>query len=135
MVLPLDAELNLRYWPSSETFNYIDGTDAWPGDFEILITPPSPNKLPIMQQVLAREGATIREADEIFVIGYSLPSTDGDQWDLIREAVSARATAVPALTIVNHSAPPEYFDDLCGLFQPLTTRTFNAGFADFALQM
>ena len=97
MVLPLDADLNLRYWPSSKTFNYIAGTDGETHDFEILITPPSPNKRPIMQQVLARERAAITEADEIFVIGYSLPSTDGDQWNLIREAVCARATAVSAL--------------------------------------
>jgi hypothetical protein len=134
MVLPLDADLNLRYWPSSKTFNYIDGADEWPRDFEILITPPSPNKRPLIQQVLARESAAIREADEIFVVGYSLPRTDKDQWGLIRKAVDARLTTVPTLTIVNHSAPPEYFDDLCRLFMPLTSRNFNAGFADFAVQ-
>jgi hypothetical protein len=46
MFLPLDADLKIRYWSNSKTFNYISRRDDLPRDVEILIAPPSPQKPP-----------------------------------------------------------------------------------------
>lgn len=131
MVLPLDAAGQLRYWRSTSTFNYISRPNELPRDYEILIAPPSPNKPLVLQQALDDEATAIQSADEVFVIGYSLPRTDADQRNLIQEAVERRKKPVESLTIVNYQAGTQYFRDTRELFRPRSTREFNAGFADF----
>jgi len=113
-------------------FKYISLPDQLPDDVEILIAPPSPTKLLIMPQTRSLEFDAIREADEVFVVGYSMPMMDRDQWDLISRARKARNAAIQRLTIINRCASPEYIADMRSLFQPQTTRIFNDGFADFA---
>jgi hypothetical protein len=134
MIVPLSNSLELRYWTSANTFNYISLPDQLPDDVEILIAPPSPTKLLIMPQTRSLEFDAIKEADEVFVVGYSMPRTDRDQWDLISRARKARNTAIQRLTIINRGASLEYIADMRSLFQPQTTRIFNDGFADFAAQ-
>src|SRR5271154_2196894 len=58
-----------------------------------------------------------KQADEVFVIGYSLPKTDQDQWNFIDSAVRARSVAIPKLTIINYNSPSEYFQDIWSLFR------------------
>jgi hypothetical protein len=131
MVVPLDANLRLRYWRSANTSNYIACANQYRRDYEILIAPPSPGKPLIMQDALTNESAAIWDADEVFVIGYSLPLTDGDQRNLIREAVQSRDRAIESLTIVSYNAQPQYFEEISELFAPRSARHFNSGFADF----
>jgi len=85
-----------------------------------------------MQQAISEEFEAIGAADEVFVLGYSVPRTDQDQWNLISRAVRGRNTKIRILTVVNFNASVEYFDDIRELFQPQTTRTFNDGFAAFS---
>jgi hypothetical protein len=132
MLLPLDNILDLRYWGISDPFHQIQFTGGWPGYVEVLIAPPSPTKAPIMPQVRSAESDAIRIADEVFVIGYSLPSTDRDQWKLIDEAVKARSVGISKLTIINYNSPPEYFQRVVSLFRPHSTCNFNHGFAEFS---
>src|SRR5579859_7262701 len=56
------------------------------------------------------EAAALAEADEIFVIGWSVPETDIDQADLIERAVGERRKPLQNLTVVNWNAPATYFD-------------------------
>ena len=132
MFLPLDADLKIRYWSSPKTFNYISRADDLARAVEILIAPPSPRKPQIMQQAISEEFEAIGAADEVFVLGYSVPRTDQDQWNLISRAVRRRKTKIRILTVVNFNASVEYFDDIRELFQPQTSRTFNDGFAAFS---
>jgi hypothetical protein len=139
MVVPLECRWepgthwDLRYWPT-DPFKAVhfpdDGLSS--SRVEMLIAPPSPTKPPIMPQVLSAESDAVSKADEVFVIGYSLPKTDQDQWKLIDDAVKARSVAIPKLTIINYNSPPEYFQHIWSLFQPQCVCTFNGGFAKFS---
>jgi hypothetical protein len=140
MVVPLESrwELDtgihwdLRYWPTEpfKSVHFPDGVGA--SRVGIMIAPPSPTKPPIMPQLLSAESDAVSKADEVFVIGYSLPETDQDQWKLIDSAVRARAVPIPRLTIINYNWRPEDFQRICCLFRPRCVCTFNHGFAEFA---
>jgi hypothetical protein len=133
MLLPLTSDLKLRYWPSALTFNYVVRPDDWPRDVKILIAPPSPQKPEVLRQAVSDEFDAIESADEVFILGYSLPKTDTDQRDLIGKAVKERRTQIERLTIVNRNAPDDYFEDVTELFDPQETpQRFNNGFFDFA---
>jgi hypothetical protein len=122
MILPNNSELG--YWQGSDPFRE-----------EIMIAPPSPTKPSIIAQLRDAEIDAVTKADEVFVIGYSMPRTDGDQWNLIEHAVGDRAAIsgpISKLAIINYNAPPEYFRDIRSLFQPQSVRTFNGGFAEFS---
>jgi hypothetical protein len=136
MVLVLDNDCGLRYWPSTHTFNYISGADTWPRDFAIHIVAPTPDKPPIMQQVLSNEEEALKKAEEMFVIGYSLPKTDRDQQSLIKKVVSQRErrSAIKRLTVVNYGEQPSYFEMLSDLFKATSIRKFNDGFEAFVAQ-
>jgi len=132
IVIPLNRDLELRYWPSSDPFHKISFPGGSPRDVEIMIAPPSPAKLSIMPPVCSAEFDAVSKADEVFVVGYSLPKTDQDQRNLIRDAVNARRTPVSKLTVINYNAPPAYIEDIRGLFQPRSIRTCNEGFVNFS---
>jgi hypothetical protein len=85
-----------------------------------------------MPQVLSAESDAVSKADEVFVIGYSLPKTDQDQWNLIDAAVKARRSPIPKLTIISHNSPTEYFQRVWSLLRPQCICTFNHGFAQFS---
>jgi hypothetical protein len=132
ILVPLDSNLDLRYWKSSDPLDMISFPDAWPAYVQILIVPPSPTKPSVMPRLRDAEINAVTEADEVFVIGYSLPKTDRDQRNLIDDAVRARGVAIPKLTIINYHAPAEYLQEVGSLFRPQSIRTFNEGFARFS---
>lgn len=130
MLLPLTSDLKIRYWPASRTFNYARRPGDLPRDVKILIVPPSPEKPEVVRQAISDEFEAFKSADEVFVLGYSLPRTDQDQRDLIMRAVKERTTRIRMLTIVNFNAPMEYFDDVRELLEPREVQIFNDGFID-----
>jgi hypothetical protein len=141
MVLPLSRKLELRYWAASNPFQSINFSQPGSLDFgspnvEILIAPPSPTKSSVMPRLRAAEIDAIAKADEVFVIGYSLPETDQDQRELIKDAIGKRSGSISKLTAVNYIVNDEesarYFKDLENLFQPQSTEKCNKGFAKFA---
>jgi hypothetical protein len=97
---------------------------------KILIAPPSPQKPEVLRQATYDEFEAIKSADEVFVLGYSLPKTDQDQRNLVRRAVKERNTPIRRLTVVNFKASEEYFDEVQELFEPREMRRFNEGFVD-----
>lgn len=135
MVVALDNHNQLCYWPAANTFNYISRPGELPEDFEPFIVPPSLSKLGIMQQIQSLESDAIAKADQVFVVGYSLPRTDQDQRSLISAAVESRKETIQELTIVNKNASAEYLDDVGSLFRPEKVRIYNDGFADFIAQL
>ena len=138
MVVPLNGNMELRYWAIADPFHPISFPDLTGSpDFgspnvEVVITPPSSAKSPVMAAPRSVECDAIKSADEVFVIGYSLPKTDQDQWNLIDDAVRARSVAIPKLTIINYNSSPEYFRHIRSLFRPQSICTFNHGFAEFS---
>ena len=129
MLLPLDGDMKIRHWRSTNTFNYAQWNNDLPRDFEILIAPPTPDKQPVMQNILEQEKEALAAADEIFLLGYSLPRTDTDQRDLIKRALRGNKS-LGQLIIVNYGADDSYFRDMSELFGCEATR-FNEGFLKF----
>ena len=87
-----------------------------------------------LREVRKKEAIAIAEADEVYVLGWSMPETDKDQECLIRSAVAERSERIQRVTIVNRGAPPEYFRRVAQAFDAEIGRlqVFNAGFAEFA---
>ena len=74
----------------------------------------------------------IREADEVFVIGWSVPRTDAYHEALVRVCCEERRAPVHRAVIVNHHAPIEFFAKVRSLLShPTTIETYNEGFANF----
>jgi hypothetical protein len=89
---------------------------------------------PFLREARQREETAIGEADEIYVLGWSLPKTDSDQEYMIRSVVSRRATPFQRVTVVNLAASVDYFrrvQDIFGVEQS-AVRTYNSGFREFA---
>lgn len=137
MVIPLTSEGHLRYWATTANFNHIQRPNEMPCDHGIFIIPPSSDKrtdMPFLEQIRQREEQAITEAEEMFIIGYSLPLTDNDQSTLIRRAARRRRSQLARLVVINYCAPPDYFRRTAELFSFPIERleVYNAGFAGYA---
>jgi hypothetical protein len=79
------------------------------------------------------EQAALETADEIFVIGWSMPASDTSQVELITSAVAKRRGPLQRVTVVNRGEGPAYFTRIAAVFgvQPSALQIYNDGFADF----
>lgn len=77
------------------------------------------------------EKQAIESADVVYIIGWSIPKTDEDQRNLIRESRSGKAPR--QLVVVNRGASPDYFSDVADLFgvDINDMKIYNAGFCEF----
>ena len=72
------------------------------------------------------------EAEEIFILGWSMPRTDAYHEGLIRVCSQHRRQKLSRLVIVNRSAPREYFTRVRAAFGDCgEVEAYNDGFADF----
>ena len=127
-IVPLTKLGAVRYWCSTNNFQRIAVWDEW-AEVVICILPPSSAKRSELSFVKASreaESSALASADEVVVIGWSVPETDDDQVELIEQAVRARSRPLRSLTIVNRNAPQTYFDRLARLFQVFVTRSYGA---------
>lgn len=138
VIVPLDPDGKVSYFHSTETSNWVSlpdeqsGGDVWP-----CILPPTLAKasgLSFLRQARECEERAIAEADEVYVIGWSMPESDADQLCLIRSAVGKRGKPLTHLTIVNWGGEPEYFRRIADVFGFPQSRMqiFNGGFCEFA---
>jgi hypothetical protein len=84
-------------------------------------------------KVREQEEAAILSADEVYILGWSIPRTDGDQECLIRNAVSKRDHSFRQVIVVNQYAGVEYFKRVKDIFsvEGEALRIFNSGFREF----
>lgn len=75
----------------------------------------------------------IADADQVYVLGWSIPATDLDQGSLISAAVAKRKNALERVTVVNLGESPEYYSRIGRLFNVRneSIRIYNAGFSQF----
>lgn len=74
----------------------------------------------------------IRNADEVYVIGWSMPPTDAYHSALIRVCCEERRRPVDRLVVINSQAPVEYFERIQEAFgEPKTLEAHNDGFAQY----
>jgi len=104
---------------------------------EPVILAPRGRKKPerqFLRDVREREEAAVREADEVYILGWSIPRTDTDQEYAIRHVVGKRAKPFQQVTAVNFHADVEYYSRVQDIFQAGRNimRVQNAGFREFA---
>jgi hypothetical protein len=111
--------------------------------FQMAIAPPGAKKLfdagrgdTRGEMLVERQHRAIREADEVIVIGWSLPKTDAYHEGLLRvcchERRLERRPALDRAVIVNCGAPIEYFERIRSVLgEPKDLDTHNEGFANF----
>jgi hypothetical protein len=112
--------------------------------FDIAIAPPGAKNLftyspaghvrgdPRGVALAEHQHQAIREADQVFVIGWSVPKTDAYHEALVRVCCEERRAPVDRAVIVNYHAPIDYFAKVRSLLNhPTTIETYNEGFANF----
>jgi hypothetical protein len=143
--LPLtNAEsLDLDYWRAEKqecaNIYYKPQSNANFGEAHgsiFLVPPTAPAKKTrpaFLTKVREAEKAAIREADEVLVIGWSMPVTDQDQICTIRCCVAEREKAFESVTVINRGEHPEYFERIADTFGVTRSRLriFNNGFSDY----
>jgi hypothetical protein len=135
-IVPMTTSGSVRYWCSSHNFQYIALPDEMPTQVGVCILPPSSAKqseLSFVRTSREAESAALASADEVVVIGWSVPETDIDQAELIERTVKARNKPLQSLTVVNRNAPSTYFERLARLFgvDSRSLRIYNSGFIEF----
>jgi hypothetical protein len=90
--------------------------------------------LGFLKSTLCKEEEAVREAEDFYILGWSLPKTDRDQLDLIKRAVAARRGHIGRVVVVNLDAKPDYFGHVQETFGVAKSNLeiHNAGFRDFA---
>jgi hypothetical protein len=107
--------------------------------FALAIAPPGAKKLfdthrgdTRGETLVERQRQAIREADEVFVLGWSLPKTDEYHEALLRACCYERRWPLDRAVIVNCRAPIEYFHKIRSVLgEPTNLDTHNEGFANF----
>ena len=140
VVLPLSDDGALRYLPTTNLPPWVQLTNDFPINVEPVILTPRGAKKPdrqFLRDVREREESAILKADEIYVLGWSIPKTDSDQECMIRSAVAKRSQSFRQVTVVNVSAGADYYRRVQDIFgvERSAVRTYNAGFRDFATRI
>lgn len=128
----------IGYFGSEEAFKWISipGTNGL-DSVEPYVVPPitaAKSQSPcFIKDVKRLEEEAIVSADEVYIIGWSLPETDKDQESLIRCSIAQRRRSIGSLTAVNRGAPPGYFERVADIFgvSGSALRVFNEGFEAF----
>jgi hypothetical protein len=138
VVIPVTESGGVRYVLSTDTQHWVHNPDDWGFLVEPVILTPRSSKKPereFLANVRLQEEEAIRSAEEVFILGWSIPRTDVDQECLIRKAVSKRAAPFRRVTVVNRNAGVEYFKrvkDIFGVADQNLLQICNSGFEEFS---
>jgi hypothetical protein len=132
----VSANGRVRYIGSRATHPYVRLPGRFPTAISVFIVPPTSRKntdISFLSRIRAKEVSAIEEADEVVVIGWSLPATDSDQVDLIRDAVTKRRKPFKRIVAVNYGADESYYLRVADVFgvRREFVESFNTGLTDF----
>ena len=139
-VLATDGAGAVRYPVTLRPHSEVRFPTFWkPIEVTPLIVPPSDTKntsMPLLRRLRRREETALRNADEVYVLGWSMPSSDKDQIALIKRAVSARRRAFQRVVVVNRGAKENYFRRIGEVFgvPKRSVVRYNEGLQDFLLR-
>lgn len=136
LIVSTTPENQVRYWPSTRTFQAIKLPGEPPRDVGICILPPSSAKssdLSFVKRSREVEEEAVAAADEVVLIGWSVPDSDRDQANLIKRATKRRSGPLKQVTVVNRGETVAYFQRAASLFSidMGVLCVHNAGFEDF----
>ncbi len=135
-ILATDAAGALRYIGTTLTHAYVQPPNRWPIRVAPFIIPPTSKKrtkVPLLTRVREREEDALATADEVFILGWSIPKTDKDQVALIRRAIARRTKPFTRVVAVNYHAADTYYRRVARLFGVAASRVerFDGGILDF----
>jgi hypothetical protein len=87
----------------------------------LYLIPPADSKIrdfEVVKSVRRQEEEAYQTADEVYVIGWSMPSTDSEQVEIIEESFKKRRKPIERVTVINYNAESNYFDrvgKICGV--------------------
>jgi hypothetical protein len=112
---------------------YWSGGDEWKEPYIVPPSPPKGQEVALLRRLREEELQAIADADQVYVLGWSIPATDLDQGSLISAAVAKRKNALERVTVVNLGESPEYYSRIGRLFNVRneSIRIYNAGFSQF----
>lgn len=132
--VPLTPKDEIRY------SDFIEPTAIHPYILAVCILPPTEpgkrTKLAFIEKTWCLERLAVEQADEAYILGWSMPATDQDQICLIRGCVAERKKPLDSVTVVNRGGRCEYFKRIADTFGVVASdlRIFNDGFADYVRQ-
>jgi hypothetical protein len=137
VILPLCAGGTLRYMPTTDLPPWVQPANEYPMTIQpVILTPRGTKKpdRPFLSVVRDREERAVLEADEVYILGWSIPRTDTDQECLIRSMVAKRSQPVQQVTVVNAFAGVDYYRRVAEIFgvEQGSVRTYNVGFREFS---
>jgi len=105
-------------------------------DSGLYLVPPTSAKtsdLEVIQTIRQQEQEALQTADEVYVIGWSMPVTDTVQYEFIKEAVQKRMPPIKRVVAISYGASREYLQRLAAAFQVREEwiEGFNKGFRSF----
>jgi hypothetical protein len=108
---------------------------VWP-DAGLYLIPPTDSKssnLQVLKGIRDQERQAYSTADEVYVIGWSMPSTDRDQVDFIRKCMEERTRPLERVVAINYQAPTAYYADLARVFDVPDSQlaTHDTGFCRY----
>lgn len=137
VILPLSEDGALRYMPTTNLPPWVQQANEFPMTVQpVILTPRGAKKpdRPFLRTVRDQEEAAVLGADEVYILGWSIPRTDTDQECLIRSMVAKRSRPFRQVTVVNAFAGADYYRRVADIFgvEQDTVRTYNAGFREFS---
>lgn len=137
--LAVTAEDRIRYIGTRVDHPYVSLPDRLPTPVAPFIVPPTSHKntdLPLLRQIRALEQAAVESADEILILGWSMPDTDADQEDLIRAAVARRHSHFSRVVAVNFNAEQSYYSRVANVLGVPSSKleVYNDGLQDFLVR-
>ena len=135
-ILCLSAERMVTYYPHFDC-DYVQlPQSSSPAQTGLFIIPPTESKtrkLRFVRSIRDQEKDALKTADEVYVIGWSMPETDSDQTCLIKTSVAHRDQPIERVTVINYGAPPDYFARIGNIFgvDQSRLRVHNAGFNSY----
>lgn len=138
VIAVLDKQLQIAYSPLADFRNGTVPSLSSKSDLMIFIAPPLEEKIGYMkfiQEVKESECNAFIEADEIYIIGWSMPATDEDQRSLIQSSMKKRAKKIKNICVINYNADPDYFHRISEVFDINENKlsVFNNGFEDYLI--
>ena len=138
VVVILDPEMRISYC-SSYNIDKVGFPNGSTKNIGLFLYPPLERKrgYEFIRRIWDEETEAVRAANEIYIIGWSLPMTDAGQTTLITEALKGRRQLLEQITVVNYGAPSGYFDRIASLVQVDQARIIrhNHGFEDYVASM
>jgi hypothetical protein len=135
-VISATAGGHVRYVGSTVTHPSVRFPDELPVRVAPFILPPTSAKqthMPLLCRLRRQEVMALAKANELYVIGWSIPKTDVDQVRLIEEAVAQRRQEFSRVVVVNYGQHEAYYSRVARIFgvRRQKIEQYNEGVSQF----